>query len=161
MSSGTILTLEQAKEIAEEFREQFLPDMILCGSIRREETEVHDIDAMTLEEATAVAEKCEAAGLEVVAGGRKKNNGVWIKFKGVVFNIYHYKPEDKGATLFALTGPKQYVIAYRMKAKKAGMLLNQYGLFKGDERVAGETEEEIYEFLGKKYKAPNLRGKKS
>lgn len=159
MSSGTAMALDTAKQIANEFKEKYLPDLVICGSIRREEAEVHDIDAMTMEAIPTLTERFKEVGLEITAGGKKKNNAIWVKYCGIVFNIYHYELADKGSTLFALTGPKNYVIGYRLKAKNAGLLLNQYGLFKGDERIAGLTEEEIYQALGKEYKAPQIRGK--
>jgi DNA polymerase (family 10) len=37
------------------------------------------------------------------------------------------------------------------------MLLNEYGLFRGSERVAGATEEEVYRALGLPFIAPELR----
>jgi DNA polymerase/3'-5' exonuclease PolX len=38
------------------------------------------------------------------------------------------------------------------------MKLSQYGLFKDGKMIAGETEESIYNALGKKWKEPCRRG---
>jgi DNA polymerase (family X) len=35
--------------------------------------------------------------------------------------------------------------------------LNEYGLFEGERRIAGATEEKIYEKLGLQYIEPELR----
>ncbi len=47
----------------------------------------------------------------------------------------------------------------RTRALKLGLTLNEYGLFRleGNERVAGETEEEIYEKIGLEWIPPELR----
>ena len=55
------------------------------------------------------------------------------------------------------TGPAGYNIGLRTVAKKKGLLLNQYGLFKNKKHIAGKTERSIYTALGKKYKIPELR----
>ena len=47
----------------------------------------------------------------------------------------------------------------RDRAIGRGFKLNEYGLFKieGDERVAGQTEQEVYEALGLAWVPPELR----
>ena len=45
----------------------------------------------------------------------------------------------------------------RRVAQSAGMLLNEYGLFRGEERVAGASEEEVYRALGLPFIPPELR----
>lgn len=64
-----------------------------------------------------------------------------------------------GAALFKYTGPTGYVIGYCSIAKRLGMKLNETGLWAGDHRVAGETEESIYSALGKTFKPPADRGR--
>lgn len=62
--------------------------------------------------------------------------------------------------LIAYTGPSGYSIGLRMRARKRGYLLNQYGLFnkKDKKYIVGTTEQSIYKALGKKWKSPELRG---
>ena len=66
-------------------------------------------------------------------------------------------PESFGAALQYFTGSKQHNIRLREIAVKAGLKLNEYGLFKGDRRIAGATEEEIYDKLGLDFVTPLLR----
>jgi DNA polymerase/3'-5' exonuclease PolX len=81
-------------------------------------------------------------------------------YRGQQVNLFYAK-SNWGAMQFYLTGPKNYCIGYRMKARSDDMLLNQYGLFdKSGKRLAGETEESIYAVFSKKYKDPWLRGSK-
>ena len=57
------------------------------------------------------------------------------------------------------TGSKAHNIALRDRAIERGLKLNEYGLFRVDDdsRVAGETEEGIYEALGLAWIPPELR----
>ena len=58
--------------------------------------------------------------------------------------------DSRGAALQYFTGSKAHNIALRDRAIGLGFKLNEYGLFRveGDEQVAGETEEGVYEALG-------------
>ncbi len=67
--------------------------------------------------------------------------------------------ESYGSALQYFTGSKEHNIKLRTIAVKKGYKLNEYGIFDRDtdKRIAGETEEEIYEILGMKYIVPELR----
>jgi DNA polymerase (family 10) len=66
---------------------------------------------------------------------------------------------SRGAAMQYFTGSKAHNIALRDRAIGLGFKLNEYGLFRidTDERVAGTTEEEIYEALGLAWVPPELR----
>ncbi len=68
-------------------------------------------------------------------------------------------PESRGAAMQYFTGAKGHNILLRDRAIQHGYKLNEYGLFRvSDEgRVAGGTEESIYEALGLQYVEPELR----
>ena len=53
-----------------------------------------------------------------------------------------------------LTGSQKFNIIVRGEAKRQGYKLNQYGLWQGDERIAGKSEEQIFDALGLKYVRP-------
>jgi len=57
------------------------------------------------------------------------------------------------------TGSKEHNVVLRTRALKQGLTLNEYGLARLDDntRVAGETEEEVYEKLGLAWIQPELR----
>ena len=67
--------------------------------------------------------------------------------------------ESLGAALQYFTGSKAHNIALRDRAIQRGLKLNEYGLFRVDDdvKVAGETEEGIYEALGLAFVPPELR----
>src|SRR5687767_1854279 len=67
--------------------------------------------------------------------------------------------ESRGAAMQYFTGSKAHNIIVRDRAIQRGFKLNEYGLFKVDDdsRVAGETEEGIYDALGMAWVEPELR----
>ena len=69
----------------------------------------------------------------------------------------HY--DSRGAALQYFTGSKAHNIALRDRAIGQGFKLNEYGLFRveGDQKVAGESEEGVYEALGLQWVPPELR----
>lgn len=67
--------------------------------------------------------------------------------------------ESRGAAMQYFTGSKAHNIVLRDRAIQRGLKLNEYGLFtvEGDTRIAGDSEEAIYEALGLAWVAPELR----
>ena len=65
--------------------------------------------------------------------------------------------ESYGAALVYFTGSKAHNIAIRRIAQNKGLKLNEYGVFQDDKRIAGETEESIYNALGLPWIPPELR----
>ena len=67
--------------------------------------------------------------------------------------------ESRGAAMQYFTGSKSHNIAVRDRAIQHGFKLNEYGLFRAtdESRIAGETEDGIYEALGMSWVAPELR----
>lgn len=62
-----------------------------------------------------------------------------------------------GAALCYFTGSKAHNIALRQIAVDHGLKLNEYGLFKGKKRLAGDAEAKIYQRLGLTEIPPELR----
>jgi len=67
--------------------------------------------------------------------------------------------ESRGAAMQYFTGSKAHNIEVRDRAVQHGFKLNEYGLFRADDdrRIAGESEEGIYQALGLAWIAPELR----
>lgn len=62
-----------------------------------------------------------------------------------------------GAAWLYFTGSKAHNIALRKLAQEAGLKLNEYGLYRGDKRIAGDTEASVYAALGLDFIEPELR----
>jgi DNA polymerase (family 10) len=76
---------------------------------------------------------------------------------GIQVDLRVIASESYGAALLYFTGSKQHNVALRERAIKQGFKLNEYGLYKGDKPIAGETEEQVYQALGLAWVPPALR----
>ncbi|OHB84946.1 MAG: DNA polymerase III subunit beta [Planctomycetes bacterium RBG_16_64_12] len=65
--------------------------------------------------------------------------------------------ESFGAALQYFTGSKDHNIVLRGRAKDLGLKVNEYGVFRGQKRIAGATEEEVYAALNLPWFPPELR----
>lgn len=125
----------------------------MAGSARRGKKEdLHDLDVVYVGKETPKIPR-QAAFV-------KGKDITRYTIMGEQVDIYRTDPENFGAMLLFLTGPQEYNIIMRAKAKRQGLLLNQKGLYIRDTReyIAGETEQDIYDALGLEYKEPELRG---
>ena len=65
--------------------------------------------------------------------------------------------ESYGAALYYFTGSRAHNIAVRRIAQKRGLKLNEYGIFRGKQRIAGSNEAEMFAAIGLPYIPPELR----
>ena len=67
-------------------------------------------------------------------------------------------PEEcYGAALHYFTGSQAHNIAIRRLGVERGLKINEYGVFKGEARIAGKKEEDVFESVGLPYIEPELR----
>lgn len=129
----------------------------LAGSIRQGKEMIGDIDIVVIpkDDPSIFLEDVKSV-IEYEYGATKKIFGM---FQGRPINIFVTSKPSYGASLYQCTGPTKYNLRMRMLAKRKGMKLNEYGLWKREssEYVAGTTECSIFEALGLKYKAPTER----
>jgi DNA polymerase (family 10) len=95
---------------------------------------------------------------EVLGRGANKTS---VKFgrEGLQVDVRALEHATFGAAMQYFTGSKEHNVALRQRAIRMGFKLSEYGLFRAaDEmRVAGETEEGIYQALGLDWIPPELR----
>ncbi|MBI2815376.1 MAG: DNA polymerase/3'-5' exonuclease PolX [Acidobacteria bacterium] len=131
-----------------------------AGSLRRGKDTIGDIDLLvTGGEPQKVVEYFLRFPKisEVIAKGENK---VSVKLReGIQVDLRMLEPENFGAALQYFTGSKEHSVALRTRAKRMGLQLNEYGLFRvsANARVAGRTEKEVYGALGLAYIEPELR----
>ena len=65
--------------------------------------------------------------------------------------------DSYGAALYYFTGSRAHNIAVRRIAQKRGLKLNEYGIFRGKQRIAGSSEAEMFTAIGLPYIPPELR----
>lgn len=62
-----------------------------------------------------------------------------------------------GAALYYFTGSKSHNIAVRALGLRHGLKINEYGVFRATRRIAGRTEQEVFDTVGLPWIAPELR----
>lgn len=130
----------------------------VAGSIRRGRETVGDIDILvTATDPHRVMDHFTSMDLveEVVVKGPKKST-VRLR-EGLDCDLRVFDDEVFGAALLYFTGSWEFNVELRRIAISSSMKLSEYGLFRGDERVAGRTEAEVLEALGLTYIEPELR----
>jgi DNA polymerase (family 10) len=156
----TGLMLPQIREIeARLSRVAGVTKVTVAGSARRRKETIGDIDVLAVSSKPAVimdAFVLETPGImTVLAHGATKSS---IKIRpGINIDLRVVPAESYGAALDYFTGSKEHNVVIRARAKKLGLTLNEYGLFKGEKSLAGRTEEDIYKALGMAYIEPELR----
>jgi DNA polymerase (family X) len=132
-----------------------------AGSLRRGRETAGDLDLLvTGPEATNVLEKFIAfPRVEEVLGRGENKASAKVGREGLQVDVRALKPESFGAAMQYFTGSKDHNVAIRTRAVKMGLKLSEYGLFRveDDAKVAGETEEGVYEALGLAWIPPELR----
>ena len=130
----------------------------VAGSFRRRRETVGDLDiVVSAASADAVMERLvtDQQVQEVLARGPTRSS-VLLK-NGLQVDLRVVPHESYGAALVYFTGSKAHNIAIRRIAQAKGLKLNEYGVFKGDKRIAGVTEESVYAALGLAWIAPEQR----
>jgi DNA polymerase (family 10) len=140
-----------------------------AGSLRRWAESIGDVDILVTACETSpgkghtssdiLAAFAQAPFVErVLASGETKGSAViQTEMTPVQVDVRVVPGENFGAALQYFTGSKQHNVRLREMAVKAGLKLNEYGLFKGEELLAGTNEETIYETLGLDFVEPALR----
>ncbi len=129
-----------------------------AGSYRRMKETVGDLDFVVASRQPAQVIERFASYPEVrelLARGSTKASAVLAS--GIQTDLRVVPPECFGAALHYFTGSKAHNIAVRRMGMALGLKINEYGVFRGDERIAGATEESVYEAVGLPYIEPELR----
>jgi DNA polymerase (family 10) len=130
----------------------------VAGSLRRRRESVGDLDILvTSKAAEAVFDAFSAlTGVtEVKLRGPTKETVVVDGHLQVDLRVV--EPVSFGAALQYFTGSKDHNVRLRTLAKEKGLKVNEYGVTRGEERVAGTTEEEVYVALGLAWVPPEVR----
>lgn len=144
----------------------------VAGSFRRRRETVGDVDLLALcdGDGTAAVEHFSAypgAARVEAAGGTKGNI---ILPSGLSVDLRVIPRRSFGAALQYFSGSKEHNVAMRARAVRAGLRVNEWGVFRipegadpdtlgkeDGERVAGDTEEGVYAAVGMAWVPPELR----
>ncbi len=157
----TIMELERAKVIASavvKALEPYCDRVEVVGSIRRRKATVNDIDLVVIPR--------DRWNLDLALGrmGNYKMSGMKIarvEMDSIPLDVYFATPETFATLLLIRTGSAENNIRLASLARKRGWHLaaSGDGLFnENGQRIAGDSEESIYEALGLPYQEPKERG---
>ena len=131
---------------------------VVAGSYRRMKDTVGDLDFLVASDTPGrVTEHFVRYGevKSVLAQGATKASVVLAS--GIQADLRVVPPESFGAALHYFTGSKAHNIAVRKLGMARGLKINEYGVWRGRRRIAGDTEQSVYAALGLPYIEPELR----
>lgn len=134
-------------------------EFIPVGSLRRGCDTCGDIDILAAGGDVSLMDVfTEFPKVERVLGHGDTKSSVRL-WGGYQADLRLVPTESRGAAMQYFTGSKAHNIVLRDRAIQKGYKLNEYGLFRLDDqqRMGGESEEDIYESLGLRYVEPELR----
>ena len=144
----------------------------VAGSLRRRKETIGDVDILARFEGDGTPVVDHFVGYDgvdrVVGSGPTK--GSVVLHSGLEVDLRVIPERSFGAALQYFTGSKEHNVAVRTRAVRDGLRVNEWGVFRipegadpaelgkeDGERVAGETEEGVYEALGMPWVPPVLR----
>jgi DNA polymerase (family 10) len=160
-AEGVIGQLDKLKEVKK---------ISYAGSLRRMKEMVGDIDILVISaKPSKVMDVFTSLPRvkEVLAHGPTRSS-VLTK-DNIQVDLRVMEKDTFGAALVYFTGSKAHNIHLRKLAIEKGLKVSEYGVFstrggsapggkkKGDKRIAGKTEEDVYKALGMSYVPPELR----
>jgi len=129
----------------------------IAGSLRRKRPVVHDIDIVAQPYEGQELAMQMALGFAEEARFAPK---IWsLKTGGISVDLYLAGPEQFATLLLVRTGSASHNIKLASRARAMGLALKASGdgIFCGEERVAWESEEALFQALGMEYIEPEAR----
>lgn len=141
-----------------------LKNIIMTGSIRREEKKIGDLDMLITGSMDTTLDILIKAGYIISILSRDNEHSMCIvKIPNTSnyrrLDIIRTSVEEKPFALLYYTGDLVQITSMRQKARRMGYVLNQHGIFNNKGKPVGniKTEEDIFNFLQIKYKEPKER----
>ena len=132
--------------------------VVIAGSYRRGKETVGDIDILVT---SPQGDKVIDAFVhyeqvrDVLSKGDTRSSV--ILYSGLQVDVRVVSSASYGAALYYLTGAKAHNIAIRSRAKKSGIKINEYGVFRDGNRIGGQTEDSVLTALDLPWIPPELR----
>lgn len=130
----------------------------VAGSCRRRRETVGDLDILVTatDSHDAMNALAEHALVDTVLmwGGTKQR----VRLRsGLELDMRVVPDASYGAAMQYFTGSKEHNIVVRQRALDRGLKVNEYGVFRGDEQIAGRTEEDVYAAVDLPWIPPEIR----
>lgn len=150
-------SLPRARELVERVEDVAgVERAVAAGSVRRRKETTGDIDIVVVStDREATSDAVTEWDVEVIQRGDRKTS---FRHDGEDVDLHLVEDDEFGSALQYFTGSKKHNVETRDVAIEKGLKLNEYGVWNDeDERVAGETEQDVYDALDMEYVPPELR----
>lgn len=129
-----------------------------AGSLRRMKETIGDIDILvTGKNGHKIIEHFKKyPGIKEVLASGETRGSIRVE-DGIQVDLRFVPEKSFGSALQYFTGSKNHNIKLREMAKKVGLKVNEYGVFRVEERLGGKDEEDIYKLLGLSLIPPEIR----
>ncbi len=141
-----------------------LPQVVrwqVAGSIRRHKEIVKDADIVASVRADEDRQPIMDAllGLPTIASvtGTGDTKTSVVLQSGMALDLRVVRDDEYPYALHHFTGSKEHNVALRGMAHAQGIKINEYGMFRGDQRIDCKDEADFYAALGMAYVEPELR----
>ena len=129
-----------------------------AGSLRRARETVGDLDVLvTADDPEAVFDAFSRLPEVAEVRLRGPTKETVVLAGGLQVDLRVVEPAAFGAALQYFTGSKDHNVRLRSLARERGLKVNEYGVYRGEERLASRTEPEVYAALGLAWIPPELR----
>ncbi|MCD6570417.1 MAG: DNA polymerase/3'-5' exonuclease PolX [Deltaproteobacteria bacterium] len=152
------IALPLAEEVIDWIKQAGVERVAPAGSLRRMRETIGDIDILCASNrgGEIIDHFTNFARVERILAKGETKGSIIIK-EGYQIDLRVVPEECFGAALQYFTGSKPHNIKLRSIARQKGLKISEYGIFKGNNKIAGREEEEIYSTLGLAWIPPELR----
>ena len=163
VSAETRFKLADAEELVAPLVRYFrsvdgVRDVEVAGSFRRRRETVGDLDVLVSAARAAAVMDRLVRYEDIVEVAAKGPTRATVRLRnGIHVDVRVVAPSSFGAASHYFTGSKAHNIAVRRLAAAKGLKLNEYGLFRGERRIGGRTEQEVFGAVGLPFVPPELR----
>jgi DNA polymerase (family 10) len=135
-----------------------IKELTVAGSYRRRKETVGDLDILVACRRDSKVMEAFVAydDVDKVVSRGKTRSSVILR-SGLQIDLRKVSAVSYGAALHYFTGSKPHNIAVRKLGVNKGIKINEYGVFRGEKRIAGKTEEEVFKAVDLPYIEPELR----
>ena len=154
-------------DIAEDFAEPLLQHLkrskgvveaTIAGSYRRRKDTVGDLDILVAAHGGSdVMQRFISYDEVEEIDAHGETRATVVLRSGLQVDLRVVPQESYGAALHYFTGSKAHNIGVRKLGLERGLKINEYGVFRGSKRIAGETEKSVYEQVHLAFIPPELR----
>ncbi len=133
----------------------------IAGSLRRKKEIIGDTDILVSverdEDRAPIMERLVSHPQVVSITGQGDTKTSVVLQSGIALDLRVVRDDEYPYALHHFTGSKEHNIAIRSRAHAQGIKVNEYGLFKGDQRIPCADEADVFRALGMTYIEPELR----